>query len=91
MKNEIEDVIGIEAQEAPLISAKNGIGIDEVLEQIDSINEEKAVAICDSLLGCVFFIRLRPAWEAYRQCSYRTCCLHHCRCVLPWFHGLHRT
>ena len=34
VKNEIEDVIGIEAQDAPLISAKNGIGIDEVLEQI---------------------------------------------------------
>ena len=31
---EIEDVIGIEAQNAPLISAKNGIGIEEVLEQI---------------------------------------------------------
>ena len=34
VKNEIEDVIGIEAMDAPLISAKNGIGIDEVLEQI---------------------------------------------------------
>ena len=32
--DEIEDVIGIEAQDAPQISAKNGIGIDEVLEQI---------------------------------------------------------
>ena len=32
--NEIEDVIGIEAQDAPRISAKNGINIDEVLEQI---------------------------------------------------------
>ena len=32
--DEIEDVIGIEAQDAPLISAKNGINIESVLEQI---------------------------------------------------------
>ena len=31
---EIEDVIGIEAQDAPKISAKNGINIEQVLEQI---------------------------------------------------------
>ena len=32
--NEIEDVIGLEAQDAPLISAKTGIHIEEVLEQV---------------------------------------------------------
>ena len=31
---EIEDVIGIEAQDAPLISAKTGQNVDDVLEQI---------------------------------------------------------
>ena len=34
VKEEIENIIGIPADEAPLISAKNGIGIDDVLEQI---------------------------------------------------------
>ena len=32
--NEIEDVIGIEAQDAPQISAKMGLNIEQVLEQI---------------------------------------------------------
>ena len=36
VKDEIEDVIGIVAQDAPLISAKNGIGIEEVLEAVVS-------------------------------------------------------
>ena len=31
---EIEDIIGIEAQDAPRISAKNGINIEDVLEEI---------------------------------------------------------
>ncbi len=34
VKIEIEDVIGIEAHDAPLVSAKEGIGIEEVIEQI---------------------------------------------------------
>lgn len=34
VKEQIEDVIGIDATNAPLISAKTGIGIDEVLETI---------------------------------------------------------
>ena len=34
VKAEIEDVIGIEAADAPLISAKNGINIEEVLESV---------------------------------------------------------
>ena len=32
--NEIEDVIGIEAQDAPQISAKTGLNVEEVLEQL---------------------------------------------------------
>lgn len=34
VKEEIEDVIGVEASGAPLISAKEGIGIEELLEKI---------------------------------------------------------
>ena len=34
VKGEIEDIIGIDAQEAPLISAKQGVGIEDVLEKI---------------------------------------------------------
>ena len=34
VKKEIEDVLGLEAENAPLISAKNGIGIRSVLESI---------------------------------------------------------
>lgn len=34
VKKEVEDVIGLECEEAPLISAKEGINIDKVLEQI---------------------------------------------------------
>ena len=34
VKNEIEEVIGITSQDAPMVSAKEGIGIDELLEAI---------------------------------------------------------
>ena len=36
VKKEIEDIIGIPAEDAPEISAKRGIGIEDVLEQIVS-------------------------------------------------------
>ncbi|HOO28603.1 MAG TPA: GTP-binding protein, partial [Lachnospiraceae bacterium] len=68
---EIEDVIGIEAQDAPRISAKNGIGIEEVLEQVitkipapkgDPDAPLKALifdSIYDSYKGVIVFCRLR--------------------------------
>lgn len=34
VKQEIEDVIGIEAMDAPLVSAKEGLGVDVLLEEI---------------------------------------------------------
>lgn len=34
VKQEIEDVIGIDAEDAPLVSAKTGLNIDEVLEAV---------------------------------------------------------
>ncbi len=68
--DEIEDVIGIEAQDAPLISAKNGINIEEVLEQAvtkipapkgDSSAPLKALifdSIYDSYKGVIVFCRI---------------------------------
>ena len=34
VKEEIEDVIGLDAEEAPLISAKTGLNVEDVLEAI---------------------------------------------------------
>ena len=67
---EIEDVIGIEAQDAPRISAKQGIGIDEVLEAIveklpSPSGDENAPmralifdSIYDSYKGVIVFVRM---------------------------------
>ena len=69
--DEIEDVIGIEAQDAPQISAKAGINIEEVLEQIVSkipapTGDENAplqALIFDSLYdaykGVIVFCRIK--------------------------------
>ncbi|MDE5819418.1 MAG: translation elongation factor 4 [Lachnospiraceae bacterium] len=69
--DEIEDVIGIEAQDAPLISAKNGIGIDEVLEAVvqklpapsgSADNPLKALifdSVYDSYKGVIIFCRIK--------------------------------
>ena len=67
---EIEDVIGIEAMDAPRISAKQGIGIEDVLEDIvskipaPSGDPEKPLkalifdSVYDSYKGIIVFIRI---------------------------------
>ena len=68
--NEIEDVIGLEAQDAPQISAKTGLNVEEVLEQIvtkipapsGDVNAPLKALIFDSIYdpykGVIVFCRI---------------------------------
>jgi GTP-binding protein LepA len=70
IKEEIEDIIGLDASEAPLISAKNGINIQDVLEAIvekipapsgDENSALKALifdSYYDSYKGVVAYVRV---------------------------------
>lgn len=70
VKKEIEDVIGLDAENAPLVSAKEGIGIEDVLSQViellppprgDYDKPFKALifdSYYDSYKGAVSFIRV---------------------------------
>ncbi len=70
VKKEIEDVIGLDAENAPLVSAKEGIGIEDVLKQViellppprgDYDKPLKALifdSYYDSYKGAVSFIRV---------------------------------
>ncbi|MGN0765237.1 MAG: translation elongation factor 4 [Christensenellales bacterium] len=70
VKMEIEDVIGLDASDAPLVSAKEGIGIEKVLEQVitllpppsGNIDEPLKALIFDSYYdsykGAISFIRV---------------------------------
>lgn len=69
--NEIEDVIGIEAMDAPQISAKTGLNVEDVLEQIvekipaptgDVAAPLKALifdSLYDSYKGVIVFCRIK--------------------------------
>ena len=70
VKQEIEDVIGIEAMDAPMISAKSGLNVEEVLEAIvekipaptgDSKDPLKALifdSVYDPYKGVIVFMRI---------------------------------
>ena len=70
IKKEIEEIIGVDASEAPAISAKNGTGIKEVLEQVvklvpapEVLTEEPLQASIidswfDNYLGVVSLVRV---------------------------------
>lgn len=71
VKKEIEDVIGLDAADAPLISAKNGINIEEVLKKVvEKVpcpqNDENAPlralifdSYYDSYKGVIVYVRIK--------------------------------
>lgn len=71
VKNEIEDVIGIPADEAPLISAKTGLNVKDVLESIVRIvpppagdNDKPLKALIfdsyyDTYKGVIIYVRIK--------------------------------
>ena len=71
VKNEIEDIIGIPAQDAPCISAKSGLNVEQVLERIvtdipapngDENKETKCLifdSYYDNYKGAVAYVRVK--------------------------------
>ena len=71
VKNEIEDIIGIPAQDAPCISAKTGLNVEQVLERIvtdipaptgDEIAPLQALifdSIYDNYQGAIAYVRIK--------------------------------
>ncbi len=71
VKHEIEDVIGLDCSEAPLISAKSGINVRDVLEQVvkhvpapsGDLNAPLKALVFDSLYesyrGVICFVRIQ--------------------------------
>ncbi len=53
VKKEIEEIIGVDASEAPTISAKNGTGIKEVLEQVVALVPEPEIKASEPLQASI--------------------------------------